>query len=77
MEIMLHKYRIHTPIETIEKAIEISKTLAGGDFGLLTVTFDSVAERKEFREKYKLRNNGEWTFKTRTARRDTTSSFFS
>ena len=74
---MLHKYRISTPIETVDKAIEISRSLACGDFGIITVTFDSVEERKEFRKNYRIFNKGEWRFTTRTARRDTTSSFFS
>ena len=64
MKIKLHRYRQITDIETIEEAIEIAKTLSGGDFGLITITFDSETEREEFDEKYEIDidNQGEWRF---------------
>lgn len=68
MQLELHKHRIITPIATIEEAIEIAKTLCGGDFGLIVVTFDSPKERGEFRDKYKINNQGEWRFITKRKR---------
>jgi len=77
MLIELLKHRKDTKIETIEEAIKIAKTLAGGDFGIIVVTFDSVAERKEFKEKHKIVSQGEWRFVTKTERTEQPSSFSS
>jgi len=73
MEIMLHKYRNSTQIKTVDEAIEISRTLSGGDYGLIIIIFDNVQERRTFRKKYKIYNHGEWRFITRTERKPTSS----
>jgi len=65
MRLELHKYRMITPIATVEEAIEISKTLCGGDFGIINIIFDNKAERAEFRKNNKIKNNGEFRFITK------------
>jgi hypothetical protein len=66
-----------TPIATIEEAIKISKTLCGGDFGIINVFFDSIEERKDFYKNNKIKNNGEWRFITKNNKRTQPSSFSS
>jgi hypothetical protein len=65
MKIELHKYRKVTNIDTVDKAIEIAKTLEGGDLGIIIITFNSEDEEEEFDKKYDIDNQGEWRFNIR------------